>query len=232
MLNDRYRTDYSTDKILNIDVNTLVERDIPISKNDLSRENPNILIAQRTYLNGRANFKAHKLFFGTKIVLDQPYVFAKLGDEIGGVGCPDLHCIFRLINDWDSMARRADLSGFDQDEQITVTKADVSSKRQLVYDITEAKIVAHNGLKPTCGISISCAELFSEALQKQASKSEPEDTYSSPPSKRRRSGPRRDSGRLDNSTARNVCIKLIGMGPKIEDGDVRADLNLKFVLED
>lgn len=210
----------------------MIEREIPISKSDLSHENPNILIAQRTYLNGRADFKAHKLFFGTKIVLEQPYVFAKLGDEIGGVGCPDLHCVFRLINDWDSMERRADLSSFDRDEQITVTKADISSKRQLVYDIMESKIVAQNGIKPTCGVSISCVELFSEALEAQASKAESEDTYSTPPSKRRRSGQRRDSGRVDNPTPRNISIKLIGMGPKIEGGDLRADLNLKFVLND
>ncbi|KUJ10475.1 uncharacterized protein LY89DRAFT_689707 [Mollisia scopiformis] len=224
----KHKIYYIPDKIINMEDHTFIEREMPVSKNDISHERPNGLIAQRTYSNGRTNYKAHKLFLSERIVLDQPYVFAKLGDEIGGVGCPDLHCIFRLVNDWDSMERRADLSTFDQDEKIT----DVSSKRQLVYDIMESKIVAQNGLKPICGISISCSELFSEAPDIQASKTEPEDAYLTPPSKKRRFGRRRDSGYEHNSTERNFCIKLIGMGPKIENGDLRADLNLKFVLKD
>jgi hypothetical protein len=55
-----------------------------------------------------------------------------------------------------------------------------------------------------------------------------EKVYLSPSSKKRRMGDREDD---EANTATTIELKLIGMGPQIENHRLRADLNINLVLK-
>lgn len=173
---------------------------------------------------GSIALKAHQLLFGPSIVLDKPYVFLRLGDEIPGVGCPDLHCIFRLVEDWESVARLADTSHFDQNVIVRISRADVQADRRITYDLQNKKLTG-TCVKPTWGIEVAAAELFPRSSS----------STTEAPSNRRRtrsSFAENDGIRVSSGQQRSVAIKMIGFGNEIGDTGLRADINVKFLLTD
>lgn len=192
---------------------------------DLNCEDPEITIAQRIY-SGRGNIelKAHQLCFKGRLDLDRPYIFPRLGDEIPGVGCPDLHCTFRGIRDWNTAVKTvAKYASCDRNVNIEITRTDIDSRKKIVFDIENDRIIGPE-VKPRLGIEISCSDfkpVFEGSInpEKEWSKG-----YPSPPSKKRKT----DAASADSKT---IGLKLLGMGP-ITDGALRADLNITLVLKD
>ncbi|KAL5327887.1 hypothetical protein ACEPPN_005593 [Leptodophora sp. 'Broadleaf-Isolate-01'] len=110
----KHRVFFYPDRVINDDATTHIAREITISRLDLSTTNPELITGQRVHTTfGTVELKAHQLHFGPRIDVNRPYVFLGLGDEIPGVGCPDLHCTFHIVSDWESTARKADTSRFD-----------------------------------------------------------------------------------------------------------------------
>ncbi|PMD58545.1 uncharacterized protein K444DRAFT_614309 [Hyaloscypha bicolor E] len=218
------------DSIINGETKTYVVREILLSKEggDLDRENPNIIIGQRKFSpNGRIRLEAHRLFFRGRPDIDRPYIFPKLGDEIPGVGCPDLHCTFRAIRDWETVVKCADFAGCDRNVTVEISANDARSGKVIVFDIERDELVPL-AAKPTVGVMISCADF--EPLYKRLDSSVEgnEKVYLSPSSKKRRMGDREDD---EANTATTIELKLIGMGPQIENHRLRADLNINLVLK-
>ncbi len=81
--------------------------------------------------------------------------------------------------------------------------------------------------KPAVGISVSSSELFPTL----ASPLEPKNFYPSPPSKKRKSVNSEDEEIRVSAAPRKVGVKLIGMGRKIGDGELRADISVEFILD-
>jgi len=218
------------DSIINGETKTYVIREILLSKEggDLDRENPNIIIGQRKFSpNGRIRLEAHRLFFRGRPDIDRPYIFPKLGDEIPGVGCPDLHCTFRAIRDWETVVKCADFAGYDRNVTVEISANDASSGKVIAFDI-ERDELAPLAEKPAVGVMISCADFkpLYKCLNPSAEGNEM--VHLSPPSKKRRMGDREDD-EANRSTA--IGLKLIGMGPEIENHRLRADLNINLVLK-
>jgi len=182
------------------------------------------MIGQRVYNTfGNIELKAYLLLFGPSIVLDKPYVFLNLGDEIPGVGCPDLHCTFRLVEDWEFVARRADISHFDQNVVVNISRADVQADRRITYDLQNKKL-ASTCVKPTWGIEVAAAELFPRPSSS---------TTETPPRRRTRSSFAENDGiRVSSGQQSSVAMKMIGFGSEIGDTGLRADINVKFMLTD
>jgi len=162
--------------------------------------------------------------------LDRPYIFPKLGDEILGVGCPDLHLTFRGIGDWGTVARGAKFASCDRNVRIEIAAGDVESGRQITFDVEQYKIVEGN-LKPKVGVLISCADFKPLYDGLSASAKESGDLYRIPSSKKRKTDERESDPKrsLEDSRLKTIGIKLIGMGPEV-DPVSRADVNLNFVL--
>ncbi|PVH81400.1 hypothetical protein DL98DRAFT_587589 [Cadophora sp. DSE1049] len=220
----KHRVFFCPDKVVNGETKTYVNREISISKADLDRPNPELLIGQRVYNTfGAIELKANQLLFGPSIVLNKPYVFLRLGDEIPGAGCPDLHCTFRLVEDWESVARRADTSRFDQNVTVNVSHADVQADRKITYDLQNKKLAAPS-VKPALGIEVSAAELFPRPH------SPPTASFSSPKRRMTRSLAENEGIRVSSGEQRSVVVKLIGVGDKIGDAELKADVNIEFVL--
>ena len=181
-------------------------------------------MAQRTYsARGSIELKAHQLCFKGRLDLDRPYVFPELGDEIPGVGLPDLHCTFRGIRDWDTVVKTAKFASCDRNVSIEITAADIQSGRRIVFDIEKDKVVTSD-IKSTLGVEISCSDFKPLLGSSITTEKEASNAYPSPPSKSRKE----DSALSETKT---LGMKLIGMGPVVE-GTLRADLNITLVLKD
>jgi hypothetical protein len=223
-----------TDNVINGEPRTYVEREILISKEggDLDRVDQEIIVAPRTYsTRGNIELKAHMLCFKGRLDLDRPCVFPGLGDEIPGVGCPDLHCTFRGIRDWHTVVGLAKFVNCDYTVSIKVTTADIRSGRKIVFDFDRDRVITPNE-KSKFGVQVSCGDfkpLYETVTTtaKDASKA-----YPSPPSKRQKvsgSTPVANTNQDGKSIA--IGMKLIGMGPVVE-GTLRADLNINIVLKE
>jgi hypothetical protein len=195
---------------------------------DLDRENPDIIIGQRKFTSsGRIRLEAHRLIFRGRLDVDRPYIFPKLGDEIPGVGFPDLHCTFRAIRDWGIVEQRAEFAGYDRNVTVEVSVSDVRSGKMITFDIERDEFVPL-AAKPTVGMMISCADfkpLFNRLNSSIGGQKEAQPT---PESKRRRVGDREDH---EAESPMSIGLKLIGMGPVIEGRAMRADLNISLVLK-
>jgi hypothetical protein len=92
-------TNFSIDTIVNKESTTYAEREIIVPEADVRYHHPSLMIEQRTCsVDGRAEMLVHQLFFGRNIDTNKTYVFNKCGDEIPGVGRPNLHCKFRVVS--------------------------------------------------------------------------------------------------------------------------------------
>lgn len=215
------------DTVINGENKTYVSREILASKEggDLENETPYLIIAQRKHaVGGKIALHAHKLVFRGRVDVDRPYIFPKLGDEIPGVGCPDLHCTFRGVRDWHTVVKKANFAGFDRNVDIHVTADDVRKGKKIAYDITENKVV-DSGVRPTLGVLISCLDLkyVLNGFKEEASK-----TYMSPPSKKTKLGDEEAKG---GKVSETIGLKLIRMGPEVAEHGLRADLNINLVLK-
>jgi len=223
----------STDTVINGEDKTYIAREILLSREggDLDIENPDLVIAQRTYAsNGALSLQAHRLLFQGRLDVDRPYIFPKLGDEIPGVGCPDLHCTFRGIRDWGTVLKGAYFTGWDRNLSVDVSAGDVERGRKILVDVERGEVVDEE-VKPAVGVLISCRDFKFVFDGLNTSKEEPSKAYLTPPSKKRRI----DDVKLSlGEVARTIGVKLIGMGPEIdnsENGVLRADLNINLVLK-
>jgi hypothetical protein len=195
---------------------------------DLEHENPDLIIAQRKFAtNGSISLHAHRLTFRGRPDVNRPYVFPKLGDEIPGIGCPDLHCTFRGIRDWHTVVKGANFAGCDRNVSIDITYEDVESDRKIVFDIERDQFVGLD-MKPTLGVLISCVDFKPIYDCCNPSLEHRSESYLSPSSKKRRTNNSKDGM---EQTFRTVGLKLIGMGPAIENEVLKADLNINLVLK-
>jgi hypothetical protein len=97
----------------------------------------------------------------------------------------------------------------------------------IAFDI-ERDELAPLAEKPTVGVMIACAD-FEPLYKRLDSLAEGnEQVYLSPPSKKRRMGNREDDEANKSTT---IGLKLVGMGPQIENHRWRADLNINLVLK-
>ncbi|CAL3970172.1 unnamed protein product [Diplocarpon coronariae] len=238
------RVVFFKDRVINGETKTYVNREILISARDLSRQNPDLLIAQRVYdSNGSVRLRAHRLLFGPRIVLETPYAFAQLGDEIPGVGCPDLHCTFRAAQSWGSQRRKPGRPARDEHLTVDLCPTDVCSERQILYDLDQKRIVGPKDPMPRVGIEVEAAELFpklADALGPRDSLSTgPKSCYPSPPAFRKRrlsdseeEEEEEEEGSKVSKKPRKVGIKLVGMGKRIGSGEARGDVYVDFVLRE
>jgi len=165
-------------------------------------------------------------FFPGRPDINRPYIFPKLGDEIPGVGCPDLHCTFRGISDWSTVLKKADLAGYDCNVNLEITADDVKSGRKIIFDLYQEKIVDSDS-KPIKGVSISCSDfkpLYDRLRIRPEGSSK---AYEGPTSKKRR---------FDNSEVKTelstVKVKLVGLGPEVLiNGGISTDLNVNLILK-
>jgi len=195
---------------------------------DLDRENPDIIIGQRKFSpNGHIRLEADRLVFRGRPDINRPYIFPKLGDEIPGVGCPDLHCTFRAIRDWDTVVKCADFAGFDRNVTVEISANDVDSGKVIAFDIERDELVPL-AAKPTVGVMVSCADFKPLYKRLNSSAEGHKEAYLTPPLKKRRMGGGEDE--VTNSSM-TIGLKLIGMGPEIENRALRADLNINLVLK-
>jgi hypothetical protein len=198
------------DTIINGESKTYIARSIPISAaHDLSATHPSLIIGQRrlSATTGSVTLRAYKLSFGaSQIDLDRPYIFSQLGDEMAGLGCPDLHITFRSVRDWDSVLRRGAFEGFDRDVTVPVSWADVRGAKTVVWDFERDCRVEEGDAKPGFGVAVEVGGLWGEE------------------------GGKRDPALLSGER-RELCVKLIGVGPEIPGHSFRADINLAFVLK-
>lgn len=218
----------TTDTVINGENKTYVAREIQLSKEggDLDCENPDFIITQRKYVNGSISLEAHKLFFRGRLDIDRPYIFPKLGDEMPGIGCPDLYCTFRGIRDWHTVVRGAKFASFDRNVHIDITAEDIQSDRKIVFDIERNEVVGLD-VKPGLGFLVSCAD-FKLVHGLHMSKEDPNEAYLTPPSKKRRMGNTKPQAKAASIP---IQLKLIGMGPEIVGNDLRADLNITLALK-
>lgn len=181
-----------------------------------------MLFAQRIRdPDGNTVLRAHHIFFGHgKIDLGRPYIFPGLGDEVPGIGCPDLHCTFRAIRDWETAHRRANFAGCDRSFCIDISAENVEEGKKIVFDVEKGQVVGGREAKPRMGIEILCVD-FRPMLDWNT-----RDKYPSPPQKSGIQG----SSRSLESVPKTVSLKLIGMGPELYSGSLRADVNLDIVL--
>jgi len=213
------------DIIINGESETYIARRIPISAahGDLSAANPSLIIGQRTIspTTGRVLLKAHKLHFGPQQVdLDRPYIFSRLGDELPGLNCPDLHITFRSVRDWESVLKKGSFVGADRDVTVEISRADLrEAGKRIVYDFDRDCRVREDEGKPGFGISVEAGELglLLGGGEKGAGRVSGE--FPSPPGKRRR------------AEGRSLGVKIIGVGPEIPGHSFRADINVNFVLK-
>ena len=215
-----------SDKVINGESRTYIEREILISKEggDLDRVDQEIIVAQRTYsTGGKIELKAHMLCFKGRLDLDRPYIFPKLGDEIPGVGCPDLHCTFRGIRDWHSVVKAAKFASCDRTVSITVTAADIRNGRDIIFDFDCDRVIGRDE-KSNFGVQISCGDFQPLYENVAASAGDASHANPTPLSKKQKI----DGTTLDGKSTR-IGMKLLGMGPIIE-GALRADLNISLVL--
>lgn len=220
--------------MINGESQTYIERQILISKEggDLEREDQEIIIAQRTYsTTGTVALKAHQLCFSGRIDLDRPYIFPKLGDEVPGVGFPDLHCTFRGIRDWHSVVRNAKFVGCDRTVSIDITRADIRSGREIIFDFEGDRVIDRDE-KSKSGVQISCGDFqpWFDTIPTSARASS--DAYPSPPSKRQKKVSNQPATKVKSQAKpTTIGMKLLGMGPIVE-GTLRADLNINLVFKD
>lgn len=211
--------------MINGETKTYVVREILLAKEggDLDRENPNIILGQRKFASGgRIRLEAHRVVFRGRPDVNRPYIFPRLGDEIPGVGCPDLHCTFRAIRDWDTVAKIADFAGYDRNVTVEISADDAKNAKMITLDIEREGLVSV-AAKPKLGMTISCAD-FGPFFNRLGTK----ESSLTPPSKKKRMG---DGGDREDESSMTIGLKLIGMGPGIEDRDLRADLNLTLELK-
>jgi len=219
-----------SDTVINGEDKTYIVREILISKEggDLDHENPDLIIAQRKCAsNGSISLIAHRLVFRGRPDVNRPYIFPKLGDEIPGVGCPDLHCTFRGVRDWHTVVKGANFAGCDRNVSVDVNAEDVENGRKICFDVEKGEFVGLE-VKPTLGVLISCIDLKPVYDGWRMSLQGPGQAYPSPSSKKRRVG---DGKSRVGEMERTIGLKLIGMGPAIENEVVRADLNINLVLK-
>ncbi|KAF8848153.1 hypothetical protein BDZ45DRAFT_811008 [Acephala macrosclerotiorum] len=212
------------DTVINGENNTYIAREILLSKEqgDLDRENPDLIVVQRKCTrNASISLDAHRLFFRGRLDVDRPYIFPKLGDEIPGVGCPDIHFTFRGIRDWHTVVKGAKFASFDRNVTIDITAEDIESGRKVMFDIERDEVVGSD-MKPALGVLISCADFKSVYAGSHVSKED------SPASKKRRMG---DTKPHPGGLSKAIELKLIGMGPEIVNGALRADLNIILVIK-
>lgn len=69
-----------------------------MSTDDAKNLQPQILIEQRTYEAGKEVAVGRELFFGEQPAQKRIYIFKGCGDEIQGIGKPDLHFTFRTVS--------------------------------------------------------------------------------------------------------------------------------------
>ncbi|KAG4430994.1 hypothetical protein IFR05_013522 [Cadophora sp. M221] len=221
----RHRVFFYSDKVINGDAKTHTTREITISRLDLATPNPELIFGQRVYTTfGTIELKAHQLYFGRRIDVDRFYVFLGLGDEIPGVGCPDLHCMFCIVSNWESIAPQADTSRFDQNVSVDISLSHVQADQKVTYDIQNNRVV-NAGVKPVLGIEVSVAELFS--LSVLATRE-----FAAGLGKREKRSVREvEDGISIGPRQKSVLFKLIGVGAKIGDGELKADVNVQFVFE-
>ena len=231
MLNTKYSMlTLPSDSVINGETKTYAAREILLSKEggDLDRENPDIIIGQRKFTsNGRIRLEAHRLIFRGRVDVDRPYIFPKLGDEIPGVGLPDLHCTFRAIRDWDIVEKSAEFAGYDRNVTVEVSASDVGSGKMITFDIERDEFVSL-AAKPTVGMMISCADFKPVFNRLNLSIGGQKDAQSTPESKKRRVSDREDH---EAESPMSIGLKLIGMGPVIEGRAMRADLNINLLLK-
>jgi hypothetical protein len=96
-----------------------------------------------------------------------------------------------------------------------------------MFDIERDQVVDVD-MKPALGVMISCADFKPVYDGLHTSKEESSESHTSPLSKKRR---------IDHAkphlkeTSNTIEVKLIGMGPEVVEGALRADLNIKLVLK-
>lgn len=213
-----------SDSVINGETKTYVVREILLAKEggDLDRENPDIILGQRKFApDGSIRLEAHRLIFRGRPDVNRPYIFPRLGDEIPGVGCPDLHCTFRAVRDFNTVEKIADFAGWDRDVTVEISAEDVRSGKVITYDI-ERDELASVAAKPVMGVMICCGDfkpLYNRLSDKEA--------YSTPPSKKRRLD---DRDNHDAKPSMTIGLKLVGMGPEIEQRAAKADLNISLDL--
>jgi hypothetical protein len=139
------------------------------------------------------------------------------------VGCPDLHCTFRGVRDWDTVVKTAKFASCDRNVSIEITRADVQNKRKIVFDIEKDRLLSPD-TKPTIGVGFSCSDFKPLYKGLMSPETDPNNAYPSPSSKKRKMD-------VPSSEAMTIGVKLIGMGPVVE-GTLRADLNITFVLKE
>jgi hypothetical protein len=216
------------DTVINGENSTYISREVLVSKDgDLDHENPNLIVAQRKYrANGSITLEAHRLIFHGRVDVDRPYIFPKLGDEIPGVGCPDIHYTFRGVRDWHTVAKGAKFASYDHNFRIDITDKDIESGRKIIFDFERNEEVRLD-VKPAAGILISCADFRPLLNENDGPKEDASEAYPSPLSKKRRT---KENG-CPREVSRLIELKLIGMGQEIENESLRADLNIKLVLK-
>lgn len=70
-----------------------------MSSVDAENLHPEIWIEQRTYDGyGREVTLGHQLFFGERFETQRVYIFKECGDEIRGIGKPDLHFTAQVVS--------------------------------------------------------------------------------------------------------------------------------------
>lgn len=215
--------------MINGENGTYIMREVPVSKEggDLDCENPDLIVAQRRYgASGSVSLEAYRLIFRGRVDGDRPYIFPKLGDEIPGVGCPDIQYTFRGIRDWHTFVKGAKFASYDSNVSIDITAKDIESGRKIIFDIERNEEVGLD-TKPTSGIMISCADFRPLCNETDASREDPSEAYPSPPSKKKKM----DEKRRPREVPKFIELKLIGFGQEIENEAVRADLNIKLILK-
>ncbi|KAK2623706.1 hypothetical protein QTJ16_006887 [Diplocarpon rosae] len=239
------RVVFFKDRVITGETKTYVDREILISARDLSRQNPDLIIAQRVYAaNGSVRLKAHRLLFGPRIALETPYAFAQLGDEIPGVGCPDLHCTFRAAPNWASQRGAPDGPARDEYLAVDVPPTDAGGDRQIVYDLDQKRIVGPGDPRPRVGIELSASELFPKSADSSGPRAlvptGPMSCYPSPPaSRKRRLSDEEEEEEEEEKEERRLCreprkvgVKLVGMGRRTASGGARGDIYVDFILRE
>jgi hypothetical protein len=113
---------------------------------------------------------------------------------------------------------------------VDVSVGDVERGRKILVDVERGEVVDEE-VKPTVGVLISCRDFKFVFDGLDTSKEDPSKAYLTPPSKKRKMDDVKSSL---GEVARTIGVKLIGMGPEIdnsENGVLRADLNINIVLK-
>lgn len=194
----------------------------------MDRENPDLIIAQRTYTaNGHISLEAHRLCFRDRINVDRPYIFPKLEDEIPDVGCPDLHCTFRGIRDWDTVVQGAKLAGNDCNVSVVICIEDVESEKRILIDFERSEVVDAD-MKNPLGLLISCADFKPLYNNFGASTKHIRDPDPSTPSMKMRTGEPKPHKTKSSMT---IGLKIFGVRPDNDHSALRADLNINLIIK-